>query len=484
MKAADPAADSRRNILIYPTLNFANGVFSKDKAFYFRAGLVNKAENGALSLAHPCERAADPLVAADGAVLKRAHTGKDAIGFNFELLHHHETANFTDCLLISFADGWLVLKETDTPKFIAYNYLEQRRLEFNNARVRGLHHAAGFFFEEGRRGWVVYDHKGTKVCECAVVSDGDRPDNAIDLLRMGDTVYLGTGGENGAAFLVPFSLSRGTPGPQIERPSGYVFSTVQTPDGIFFADRSGIFKAASDDLLLAEKIAAFDPDQFKGTLLFWHNEEALYAASCGADLLNSYGPDGTVVSSVVLPSRWKFWLGNPAHLQVAGGHSLVYLCPEDYHQWGYGAFLSIPAGTLLEQAIFEEESLQSLDISQTMAADGSHGYRMKIGSVDAEVATRHAAHHLASLVNKVAVGLMNSGFTQDKNFNGTLELELVTPQPIRRESLHMGYLEELFRQMQTTPQSYNAGNRKGPLHLSVFWHADAGEPEELVFSST
>lgn len=470
--------------MIYPTLNFANGVFSSNKALYFRSGLVNKVENGALSIGHSTDRVVDPWVAADGAVLKQAHNGKDGIGFNFEVSHNHEANHFTDCSLISFAEGWLLLKENETGKFIAYNYLEKRYLEFNNARVRSLNHAGGFFFEEGRHGWSVYDHQGIKVCECNAVSDGNRPENALSLFKIGETIHLSVGGENGTAFLVPFSLSRGELGPRVERPSGYIVSIVQTLDGVFFADKSGIFKAASDDLSIAEKIAVFDPDKFKGTMLFWHNDQALYAASCGANFLNSYLPDGTVVSSVSLPSQWKFWLGNPVHLQVVGGRSLVFLSPDDYHQWGCGALLSIPAGTSFGQEIFAEESLQTLNISQTMAVDGSHGYRLKIGSVDAEVATRHAAHHLASLVNKVAPGLMNSGFTQDKSFNGTLEIELITPQPIDGGHLHMDYLKELFRQMQTSPQSYKAGNRKGPLRLSVFWHAATGGSEELVFSST
>lgn len=76
---------------------------------------------------------------------------------------------------------------------------------------------------------------------------------------------------------------------------------------------------------------------------------------------------------------------------------------------------------------------------------------------------------------------MNSGASKDDRFNGHLEIELITPLPVEPGSVYAAYLEELLNQMKTVPQSYKAANGKDPLHLSVCWHASAGDAKTWSF---
>lgn len=467
--------------MIFPTVNFSRALSVNNEFFLFREGLVNKVDNR-VEIADVRSLAMEELCSEDGASLRYNSKGSEYGGSDFELVYEGEGNTFQNCLLVSFGEGWLVLRclvEESHSGYIAFNYVSSRTIDFSRDQAAALYYYSGFFFARTRRKWQVYDSLGVNVHEFAISRDGEAPSNMPDLYRFGDSVYLNAGGENGDSFLDRFSLSLNKKLGRIVW-EGYIGCATSWEGGIFFIDRCNIYRANPEDLKSSQIIASLPEDMMKGDVWLWADFQHLYLASTAADTIYAYGPDGILQGVAKIPAEWRFSGNKP---EVHDGQNILLLYPYDLSEWGSAAVLLWRAGEFSTDSMMQQERLRSFSVKTVSASDEGHGFRLVLQSATLEVAVRHAAHHLVRQVHKVAPGLMNRGAKIDEEFNGLVEIELITSEPFLADSLYANYLLELFCQIKKVPFSYKAGDYKTALVLKLYWSATMGGRSKLVCTS-
>lgn len=466
--------------MIFPTLLFIYQADIERSVFLYGEGLVNRFHEGKLSIVSDTNASIGLIHREDGVSLQVSLADTGYGEMKLQLSHGGEALVFEHCVLDHFGDGWLIAKRIAdgiADGFTAYDYINGRRLDFSRTEATKLYWVGGFFFARTRRKWRVLDVSGAEICAFDIVPDGDGPLFSPDIYRFGQHVFMSSGGEAGNSYYDVFSLQQAA-GQERRTLAGYIYDSAVLDGDHYLLKQDGIYRVASDDIASSNPVVHIDPSTIGGGLWLWSDGTRLYLASSAERTIRAYLPSGELSGEVRLPDDWRV-----AHVRRSAveetGHNLVFLGPADSTYWGYSGVLTWAADEAFDSHIMEREKLSFESVEQQPVGE-LHGYSISVESDELDVLARQAAYHLARTVNRVAPGTMNRGLETNQDFNGDIDVHLITPSPLDSQSASVLYLQELFRQMTTIPQSYRAGNGKDPLALKIYWGADREGARTLI----
>ncbi len=474
--------------MIFPGLRYLGSFEANDSLVFTYVDVPGIVRSGALSIPEPWF-IKEYEILKDGASVQVDWHDENQDGGRCKVSFGERVKTFDRCLPEHFGNGWLVARYTSgehAHSFFAYNYLNENIIQFlENARrvcVRD-----GFFFVEGCDSWNVHDESGS------IVASLDASDASCFLERpyyhvIDNLVFMGGGGLGDNKILHVFSPEEGRLLKSVTW-SNHINSLTKAGEDYYFIDHQHLYRlnpaAPENSKALATLPAPSGVSAWRGYEQLWWDGHCLYVASFRGNFIQAYDLDGNPLPSPSIPKGWQVFLYGDSGVSFMANFNIVCLHEEGTFATGPGGILTWKAGQFADPGVMEIEHIQGWSFEPIAGKKNKYGYRVRASDPSGEHLVRHAGHHLLALVDRVAPGTINGARIGEKDFNGVLELILITPQRDFLEASHVQYLIDLFGQMCRMPINYRSSNNRDRLSLKIFWqNVNDGEATELIYDST